>query len=206
MHSPDSRKHILVILGHPDSGSFNAALAQSYGKAASGKGSEVRYLFLGDLSFDPVMRKRFNGEEPLEADLAEAQAQLTWAEHLVFVFPVWWGGLPALLKGFLDRTFLPGFAFQYHEHGTGWDKLMTGRSAEILYTMDTPRWVDRWYFGSPTLKQMKKGILGFCGIGPVRSTYFGPIIRSTEPQRKRWLAEAETLGTRAARARQPRTA
>jgi putative NADPH-quinone reductase len=196
MRSPDSLRHTLVILGHPDTSSFNAALAQAYGKAASGAGREVRYLFLGELSFDPVMRKGFQGGAPMEADLVAAQANLSWADHLVFVFPVWWGGLPALLKGFLDRTLLPGFAFQYHEHGSGWDKLLAGRSAEILYTMDTPKWVDRWYFGSPTLKQLKRGILGFCGIRPIRATYFGPIIRSTEPQRKQWLAQAEALGAR----------
>jgi NAD(P)H dehydrogenase (quinone) len=193
MHSPDSPRHILVILGHPDSGSFNGALARAYGKAA-GRENEVRYLLLGDLSFDPVMRKGFRGEEPLEADLVQAQAALVWAHHLVFVFPVWWGGLPALLKGFLDRTLLPGFAFQYHENGSGWDRLLAGRTAELLYTMDTPRWVDRWYFGSPTLKQMKKGILGFCGVRLQQATYFGPIIRSTEPQRKQWLQKAEALG------------
>ena len=81
--------------------------------------------------------------QPLEPDLLDAQASITWAQHLVWVYPIWWGGLPALLKGFLDRIFLPGFAFKYRPNSALWDRLLTGRSAELLVTMDSPPWYYR---------------------------------------------------------------
>jgi len=105
-------KRILVILGHPSSNSFCAALAERYAQSALRAGHEVRQLFLGRMDFDPVLREGYQQVQPLEADLRQAQADILWAEHLTLVYPIWWGGIPALLKGFFDRVFLPGFAFQ----------------------------------------------------------------------------------------------
>jgi len=106
-------KRILVILGHPSRHSLCAALSERYVKAAQEAGHEVRQLKLGDLHFDPVLREGYRQIQPLEEDLQQAQADILWAEHLTWVFPIWWGGIPALMKGFLDRVLLPGFAFKY---------------------------------------------------------------------------------------------
>ncbi len=108
-------KRILVILGHPSSNSFCAALAERYTQSAMRAGHEVRPLFLGSMDFDPVLREGYQQVQPLEADLRNAQADILWAELLVLVYPIWWGGVPALLKGFFDRVFLPGFAFKYRQ-------------------------------------------------------------------------------------------
>ena len=104
-------QRILVILGHPSESSLCAGLAQSYIEGARAAGAEVRLLALGALTFDPLLHAGYRGEQALEPDLQAAQAQITWAEHLVWVYPTWWGAMPALLKGFIDRVFLPGFAF-----------------------------------------------------------------------------------------------
>lgn len=77
-------------------------------------------------------------QQAFEDDIRKARALILWAEHLVFVYPTWWGTLPALLKGFLDRVLTPDFAFITCEGGTGYQGLLGGRSAQLITTMDTP--------------------------------------------------------------------
>lgn len=189
-------QRILVILGHPSAGSLCAGLAQSYIDGARAAGAETRLLALGQLAFDPRLHAGYQGEQPLEPDLRAAQAQITWAEHLVWVYPTWWGAMPALLKGFIDRVFLPGFAFKYRQGSSLWDKLLAGRSAELLVTMDSPPWYYRWVQHMPGHHQMKKTILEFSGIQPVRVHGFGPVRGADSARRARWLARVRALGLR----------
>ena len=132
--------------------------------------------------------------QELEEDLKMAQEFIIWAEHLVFVYPTWWGTIPAQLKGFIDRTFLPGFAFKYRKDSLFWDRLLTNRSARLLVTMDAPHWYYKWAYKQPGHNMMKKTILWFCGIKPVKISEFGPIKISTETQRHKWLLKARKLG------------
>jgi len=104
-------KRILVILGHPVTDSFCGALSKSYIDGAQAAGNDVRFIALGSVAFDPVLRNGYAIAQALEPDLASAQAMISWAQHIVFVYPLWWGAMPALLKGFIDRVFLRGFAF-----------------------------------------------------------------------------------------------
>ena len=112
----------------------------------------------------------------------------------MFVYPIWWGTIPALLKGFIERTFLPGFAVNFHEHSIWWDKLLTGKSARLIVTLNTPSWYYRWVLGQPGHKTMKKTILEFSGVKPVRITEIGPVKGSTEEQRKGWMGRIKELG------------
>lgn len=189
-------QRILVILGHPSESSLCAGLAQSYIEGARAAGAEVRLLALGALTFDPLLHAGYRGEQALEPDLQAAQAQITWAEHLVWVYPTWWGAMPALLKGFIDRVFLPGFAFKYRQGSSLWDKLLSGRSAELLVTMDSPPWYYRWVQHMPGHHQMKTTILEFSGIRPVRVRGFGPVRGADAARRARWLAQARAHGQR----------
>lgn len=190
------KKRILVILGHPDSNSFCGAMANAYVEGANAAGSEVRMIAVGDLSFDPVLHKGYNAIQALEPDLVAARESIMWAEHIVFVYPIWWGAMPALLKGFIDRIFLPGFAFKYREGSQLWDRLLAGRSAHLLVTMDTPAWFYRWVYRMPGHNQMKRTILEFSGIKPVAITSFGPIRGSSLQKRQRWLEQAKKYGGR----------
>lgn len=185
---------VLIILGHPQRDSLCGALAQSYQEAALAAGADVRTLYLGEIQFDPLRHKGYQKIQTLEQDLVAAQEAILWAEHLVFVYPIWWGTLPALLKGFFDRAFLPGFAFKFHDHDQWWDKLLAGRSARLLVTMDTPPWFYNWLYRAPGHNTMRHTILGFCGIKPVKITSFGPVRDSTPAQREKWLASAQKLG------------
>ena len=192
----ESRRRVLVILGHPDRDSFCGALADAYSEAAIAAGDAVRRINLGELQFDPVLWQGYRQVQPLEPDLQQAQADILWANHLVFVYPNWWGTMPALLKGFIDRTFLPGFAFKYHRDDPFWDRLLAGRSAQLLVTMDTPNWYYRWFFKMPGHEQMRRTILEFCGVKPVRIKVFSPVRQATPEQRSRWLQQVQQLAMR----------
>ncbi|MBB5607120.1 MULTISPECIES: NAD(P)H-dependent oxidoreductase [unclassified Janthinobacterium] len=189
-------KRILVILGHPSNDSFCCALAESYADAARKQGHELRELRLGQLNFDPILREGYRQVQPLEADLLAAQADISWADHLVFAYPIWWGGAPALLKGFIDRVFLPGYAFKYRPGKAFPAQLLAGRTTQLLVTMDTPPWYFRWIYHMPGIHQLRKTTLEFCGVKPVKVVSFGPILNSTQQQRERWLAQVRKLAIR----------
>lgn len=186
--------NILLIHGHPSKESYCFALAQAYKQGALSAGAEVREIHVGDLQFNPNLAHGYRKITELEDDLIRAQDAIRWAEHLVFVYPTWWGTIPALLKGFIDRTFLPGFAFKYRGNSPWWDRLLTGRSARLIVTMDAPVWFFRMVYGKPGHNAMKKMILEFCGIKPVKITSFGSVKRSSEKQRISWLDKVRHLG------------
>ena len=184
----------LIVLGHPDKQSFCASLADSYERGAKEKGGDVERINLIDLRFDPILRNGYRKIQNLESDLVEAQRLIKWANHIVFVYPIWWSAPPALLKGFIDRVFLPNFAFKYRENSTNWDKLLTGRSARLILTSDAPiAWLYLAYF-HPALNMMKKATLEFCGVSPVSVTSFGSIKNANEKKREGLLYDAYRAG------------
>ncbi|MBK8802582.1 MAG: NAD(P)H-dependent oxidoreductase [Fibrobacteres bacterium] len=189
-------ERILILDGHPDPQSLCRSLGAAYERGASASGAQVRRRVLADLSFDPILRFGYRQRTDLEPDLLQCQEDLRWAQHVVVVHPVWWSGLPALLKGFIDRVFLPGFAFQYRQSGLGWDKLLSGKTGRVIYTQDGPNWYYRWVVGRPSLKALKKGTLEFCGISPVRVSAIGLVRRSTPEARTDLLRKLEELGRR----------
>lgn len=182
-------KNILLIDGHPNADSLNAAFADTYQKHATESGARVEKLVLRDLRFDPNLAQGYKRRTDWEPDLQHAWELISKADHLVWVHPVWWGGLPAVSKGFIDRVFLPGYVFKYRENSVWWDKLLIGKTARIICTLDQPYWYYRWINGRPGIYQLKKMTLEFCGISPVKVTAFGPVRNSTEGQRKKWLAQ-----------------
>jgi putative NADPH-quinone reductase len=180
------KKNIVVIVGHPDSNSYCASLAESYVKEATEKGHEIKLFKLGDANFDPILHHGYNQRQELEPDLVVIREAILWSSHLVIVYPIWWGSIPALLKGFFDRAFLPGYAFRYRKDSVWWDKLLAGRSAHLIVTMDTPPWYYRWIYKMPGHNQMKITILEWCGIKPIKITSFGPVRGSSLEQRDKW--------------------
>lgn len=187
---------VAVILGHPDGRSLSSAIARAYAKGAQDRGATVREIDLSRLSFDPVLWHGYNEIQALEPDLIKAQQTIGWSDLLVFAYPTWWGSAPALLKGFIDRVFLPGFAFKYRENSRLWDKLLAGRSARLLVTMDTPGWYYRWVVRQPGHEMMRRSILGFSGVKPVWISRFGAVRGSDENDRRQWLEQARSLGER----------
>jgi NAD(P)H dehydrogenase (quinone) len=191
-------KKILIINGHPNKESLNYYLAEAYKKGAIEAGVEVKEIIIADLQFNPNLSGGYQSRTELESDLLEAWEKIQWADHLVWVHPVWWGGLPAIMKGFIDRLFLPGMAFKYRENSVWWDKLLTGKTAHIITTMDQPGWYYRLAYGRPSINQLKKSTLEFCGVKPVKVTTIGIIKTSDETKRKEWLDLVYKLGIKSA--------
>jgi len=187
-------KKILIINGHPNKNSFCFGIAEAYKKGASGSGDEVKEIIIRDLKFNPNLEFGYEKRTTLEPDLLAAWEKIKWADHLVWVHPVWWGGLPAITKGFIDRLFLPGFVFQYRENSVWWDKLLKGKTAHIITTLDQPGLYYWLVFGRPSVNQLRKTVLEFCGVKPVKVTYIQPMRNSKVEFRNKWLTKVETLG------------
>ena len=194
--TPSVAKNVLVILGHSGHNSFSGALADAYAEAARAAGHTVRVLRLADLNFDPLLHGSNPHHQPLEPDLLAAQDSMAWAQHMAWVFPVWWGGVPALLKGFLDRTFTSGYAFKFNAGSPFPVPLLKGRTAHLLVPLDTPPWYFRWFYRMPAIHQMRKTTLEFCGIQVRKTLLMGPVNSSTTERRKQWLGQAQALAGR----------
>lgn len=187
-------KNILIINGHPNSESLCHALTQHYAEGAKSSGAHVEILELGNMNFDPNLKFGYQKRTELEPDLIMAQEKIKWANHIVIVFPVWWGLYPAIMKGFLDRTLLPGFAFKYRENSVWWDKLLPNKTGRIIYTVDAPLWYYRWINRRPAIHAMKKMTMEFCGIKPVKTYGIGSVRHLKKDQIEKELLNIRTLG------------
>lgn len=190
-------KKILVINGHPREGSLSESIAESYEKGARKAGHKIEMLSLNDLNFSLVLKGSRTDTGQLEPDILKAQEKIRKADHLVFVFPIWWGAYPALLKGFIDRVFLSGFAYKHNPEQKKLIKLLRGKTARLVVTMDTPKWFYSLFYQSFGIRAMKQGLLNYCGIAPVKTTIFSPVRSSTHESRTKWLQQVETLGLHA---------
>ena len=164
-------KNILIICGHPDKNSLNYALAQAYQKEAEAT-HNVRFIHLRSLNFNYNLEHGYNKRTELEPDLLQAQQDILWANHLVWFYPTWWGSYPAVMKAFIDRTFLPGFAFKYKENSPWWNKYLSGKTGHIFTTMHTPYWYYKLIYRAPSIHSLRKITLQFCGIQKVKTTVF----------------------------------
>jgi len=189
-------RRIVIIQGHPDAGvrHFGHALADEYAKGAEDGGHDVMRIDVATLDF-PLLRTKEDFEKGVPPDsIKMAQDAIRWADHLVVLYPLWLGSMPALLKAFFEQVLRPGFAFEYQPTGGMAKKLLKGRSARIVITMGMPAFVYRWIFFAHSLKSLKRNTFWFCGIGPVKATLIGNIEGMTDTQRMGWLDELRGLG------------
>ena len=187
-------KNILIINGHPDTKSFNVGIVKAYRKGAESAESKVDVIHISELDFNPNLQFGYRKRTELEHDLIDSIDKIKKANHIVWIFPQWWYGYPAIMKGFIDRTFLPGITFDYEEGKTFPNPLLKGKSARIVVTADTPRWYNNLFMKNPAVNQLKRGTLQFCGITSVKVTYISPIKDSTQEFREKWIRKIEVLG------------
>lgn len=189
-------KRIFILNGHPAASSLSKSLAETYARGAKSAGHDVRIMHLHDLNFD--MDHGFAGyaeHKPLEPDLQTFQANIEWSQHFVMTTPMWWGGLPAKLKGLIDRTFLPGWAFDPRETKMGMPlPLLTGRSARAIVTSDTPDVFFGLLYRKALLRQIKGQIFQFVGMKPAKITHLSGASKAKPATVKSWLDKIETLG------------
>lgn len=188
---------IAVIDGHPDPdrGRFCHALADACAEGAAEAGHIVERISIADLDI-PMLRTAadWTGAPPTEA-IRHCQEAIGRAEHLVIVYPLWLGSMPALLKAFMEQVFRPGFAVREGERGLR-SGLLTGKSARIVVTMGMPALVYRWFFLAHSLRSLERNILRFSGIGPIRETLIGSIDAIGPEKRAAWLERLTELGRR----------
>ncbi|MEZ4104532.1 MAG: NAD(P)H-dependent oxidoreductase [Candidatus Paceibacterota bacterium] len=189
----NENKKILLICGHPNADSLTGDMISYYQLAAEEVGYDVQRVNLGELNFDPVLRKGYKEIQSLEPDLVSLQEKILWADHLVIVYPNWWCSMPALLKGMFDRIWLPDFAFSFVDEKKKREKKLEGRTARviILSGFETPfkTW---WKYGDFT-NEIQYGILDFAGI-KTSVTAMGPCEQVDEKRREKWEREVAELG------------
>ncbi|MFU8895683.1 MAG: NAD(P)H-dependent oxidoreductase [Gammaproteobacteria bacterium] len=190
-------RRIVIVQGHPDPGGgrYGHALAQAYLEGATEAGHEVDILPVAEFDF-PLLRTKqdFEGTEPPEV-IVRCQQAIKRADHLVIIHPLWLGSMPALLKGFLEQVFRPGFAFGKPEKpGRPGAKLLRGKSARVIVTMGMPGFAYRWFYRAHAVKSMERNILAFTGFGPIHRTLIGMVEVRDDAGRKKRLAEVRKLG------------
>ncbi|MEK7063608.1 MAG: NAD(P)H-dependent oxidoreductase [Patescibacteria group bacterium] len=190
-------KKIFVLLGHPDTDTLSGAFADAYEAGALAAGHEVRRQSVGEMQFDPILYKGYKVIQALEPDLVTFQSNVRWADHLVIVYPNWWATMPALLKGLIDRAWLPGFAFNFRKDGRpGWIKRLKGKSARIIISANVNPWAEWFLFGDFT-NELARATLGFSGIAPVRISIFTPAETASKTRQAWWIRKVKELGMRA---------
>ncbi|QIP13859.1 NAD(P)H-dependent oxidoreductase [Spirosoma aureum] len=189
-------RNIVLILGHPSENSFCKALLEAYQNGAERAGANCRIIIISKLNFDVNLTDGYRTGEAkqLEDDLLTAQQLIKWADHVVMAYPNWWGFMPAVTKGFIDRIFLPGFAFKHHSGKLFPEKLLRGKSIRLLVTMDTPKWWFYLIYRASQYQILKDIVFGYVGFDPIRFSTFGFMRKSTEKQRTNWLSQVEKLG------------
>jgi len=188
-------KKIVVINGHPDKESFNSAIAQTYITSAISLGTEVRYIPIGELDFNPNLQFGYRKRMELEPDLVKALEELHWSEHQVWIHPMWWLGMPAIMKGFFDRAFLPSIAFKINKNGQS-EGLLKGKTARIITTSGDLSEKDyKEIYKSSGQMQLQKGILEYCGLSPIQNNFIGPLIKFNEKDRNNWIEQVKSLAT-----------
>jgi putative NADPH-quinone reductase len=190
-------KRIVIVQGHPDPGGdhYGHALAQAYRDGATAAGHQVDILPVAEFDFPLLRTKReFDGDEAPEV-IARCQASIRTADHLVIIHPLWLGSMPALLKGFLEQVFRPGFAFGRPERpGRPGPKLLKGKSARVIVTMGMPGFAYRWFYGAHAVKSLERNILAFTGFRPIHRTLIGMVEARDDSDRRKRLAEVRKLG------------
>ena len=171
--------NILVINGHPDKKSFSTAIFNKVIDNLDNEKHEIETLNLADMKFDPVLRFGYRERMVEDAEITRSQELIQWADHLIFIYPIWWSSMPSLMKGWIDRVFTPGVAYSSNHKGifilnfiTGqqFKKLLKGKTADIITTSQGPSWWYKIFSGiisvpdSYRVAVLKNAVLNHCGI------------------------------------------
>ncbi|GFE65506.1 NAD(P)H-dependent oxidoreductase [Litoreibacter roseus] len=188
---------ILIIQGHPDHARTHLchAIGDAYREAAEKSGHTVAVINIADHDI-PYLRSKAEWDGDEMPDVAhEGQGALRAADHIVMIYPLWMGDVPALLKAWIEQVFRSGFAFETNSRR--WRGALTGKSARVIVTMGMPGLAYRWFFLAHSLRSLDRNILKFCGIWPVRWSIFGNADDPSGRAQARFLKTARQLGNRA---------
>jgi putative NADPH-quinone reductase len=191
------KKKIFILMGNPDMDSLTNKLADEYQSGAIMGGHEVRRLNLPEMRFDPILHRGYKAIQELEPDLKAFQENVRWCDHFVVLYPNWWCTMPALLKGLIDRAWIPGFAFHMVKGSSWrWTAQLKGKSARTFILANVHPWITWFLFGEFT-NELGRATLGFSGMHPIRIKIFSPSEKATDQKRARWMAQVRRMGARA---------
>lgn len=190
---------LFIWVGHPNDTSLSHALADAYQRGAESQGAEVRRMNLHDMSFDMDLTHGYKQRKEHEPCLTAYLDNTKWAEHLAWFHPLWWGGMPAKMQAVIDRAFLPGIAFAYHDNDPWWDRLLKGRTADVFVNADTPGFFMRLMYGNAHRHRITKQVLGFTGVKVTSYSHFATAKTADENKINQWLAKAYKRGADAGR-------
>jgi len=194
-------RNIAIIQGNPDPHGkhFGHALARAYAEGANAAGHRVETIQVASLEF-PLLQTKEDFENGTPPDsIRQAQEIIRRAQHLVILYPLWLGGMPAILKGFFEQVFRPAFITGQHVSIGSWkNSMLKGKSARIVITMGMPAAAYRWYYRAHSLKSLERNVLGFCGIAPIKDNLIGMVESESNTKRDRWLEKIRALGIKGA--------
>lgn len=183
-------KKYLVVYAHPNQSSFSNALLKTVVESIEEKGNIVKVQDLNNMNFNPVLSANdlaaiYSGNLP--DDIKKEQELIKEADEIVMIYPLWWTGLPAILKGWVDRVFTYGFAYKIDE--TGIVGLLKGKKAVLITTHGTPKeYYDQSGMFNSLMQTQDAGIFNFCGITEVKH-FFMAVVNKSEEERNNYLAE-----------------
>lgn len=186
-------KKIFILVGNPNNASHSVALADSYAEGARAAGHEVRVTKIADMQFDPILHKGYTAIQELEPDLKKFQEDVRWCDVFVTVFPIWWSDVPAVLKGLVDRVWLPGFAYNFRKDGLGWIRRLKGKRARIITTSDSHPAI-LWVLFGGNINSYVRGVLRFSGFAPVRKSWFSGMKKISPERWNSILKKVNRLG------------
>ncbi|MCH7850411.1 MAG: NAD(P)H-dependent oxidoreductase [Nanoarchaeota archaeon] len=189
-------KKILVILGNPKKTSFGRNLAEAYVKGAKAGDFDVRFLDVTAMKFDPILHEGKDSGQKIEESVLSARKDIYWANHLVFIYPIWWGSMPAIMKGFIERVFSNGFAYKYVKGEAFHRRLLKGKSARLIITMDASYLLYKLLLREHGVKSIKINVFFFCGIGPVKTSNIYNVRKSGRESREKWLDRIHGFGVK----------
>ncbi|NBX17243.1 MAG: flavodoxin family protein [Proteobacteria bacterium] len=188
----------LIVLCHPNPKSFTNAICKTLEDALKAKGESFVTRNLYELKFNPVLDgadfMSFRAGN-IPADIAAEQKLIAQAQNIIFVYPLWWTGLPAMLKGYVDRVFSRGFAWDFADGQL--KKMLTGKRGMLITCHGNPKdFYDSIGMYNALNLTSDNGIFDFCGIDVVAHQYFDSVPSSTEEQRKQMLVQVEKLAAK----------
>lgn len=192
-------KSIVVLNGHPhrDKSHLCCALAEAYASGAKKAGHKVKTISIAEMDI-PFLRDPEDMKSAAPKPVADAQKAVKAADHVVIVYPLWCGTMPALVKAFFEQLCRNSFAIVENPKG-GWpQQMLKGKSARAIVTMGMPAAAYRLFFGAHGVKSLDVGILGMAGFRPVKDTLIGGADGITPKQAARLFERMRALGEKAA--------
>lgn len=187
---------VVIIFNHPYEGSYCNAILNAVTKGLQKARHEVDLIHLDKEGFNPVMTaadlKAFKDRKPIDPMVIEYKQRLDNADHLVFIFPIWWELMPALTKGFIDKVIFPGVAYDYRPSGNGMVPLLKNlKSVTVITTMNAPSIVYRLLFGNAIQRAVVRGTFWKIGYKNRKWINLGMVKMVSDKKRKKWLARLE---------------